>query len=121
MTDMIDQIRADREAGTPGPWRQDADHDICHDKDGDGVLWTIAYPRWPDINDRHITWEQCHADARRIARVPDLESAYLASAVRIDETETALVRLLLAYAQCNGTDNPAFTEARATLAKWQNE
>jgi hypothetical protein len=54
-----------RQGITPGPWKQDSDHDICG-PDG----WLIACPSWPDIYDTHVTWPQRHADARLIVAAP---------------------------------------------------
>lgn len=74
----IEDIKRDREAGTPGPWETDSrDHDapyqdikmrsgrrnICN-------IWIDDAPV-PDYN-----FEQL-ANARRIARAPELEAAFL--------------------------------------------
>ena len=73
---LIDDIRADRGAGTPGPWRI-GNHDPMRgiwiggsNENGGAVLpylWfghTINFPN------------EYEANARRIARVPELEDAY---------------------------------------------
>lgn len=74
----LDELKADRAAGTQGPWETDSrDHDapyqdikmrsgrrdICN-------IWIDDAPV-PDYN-----FEQ-RANARRIARLPDLEAAYI--------------------------------------------
>ena len=59
---MIDMkaLLADREAGTPGPWEYDADTD--------SVLTADGY---------EVCWDATETNARRIARVPDLEQALI--------------------------------------------
>lgn len=88
----MDELRADREAGTDGKWRA-----VPH-----GGSSTVTSESKPQRNDTRIPAyayrdEHCiaypfieedlrcrwdfvcfsHADARRIARLPDLEAAYL--------------------------------------------
>lgn len=113
MTSLIDQIRADREAGTPGEW-------FSEGETGPRSQWDGATPATIGVWSQHrldaaIEAEEsnpdCVADpddekwilgvwgkagaedqvnARRIARVPDLEAAYLASVSRIERLEAAL-------------------------------
>ena len=93
----IEQLRADIAAGTPGPgpmetvrtscgvfhkigpwphkWRHGADMSACIYDD---------YPSPPEGTDTML------ANARRIARVPDLEAAYLAQNERIKALESAI-------------------------------
>ena len=71
--EAVAQMVADREAGTPGPWRmrvnkRDA-QDTC-DVSICGDIFVLA-----DLNGPQYAHQ--HANARRIARLPDLESAYL--------------------------------------------
>jgi len=70
----IEAIKADREAGTPGPWFI-GKHSIGP-KGEFGFLRHVVDMQWHD--------EQGHADARRIARVPKLEDALIASKERED-------------------------------------
>lgn len=58
----LDELRADREAGTDGPWHCD---DGCDVRDRNDVMAGIVVTDTPEI------------DARRIARLPDLEAAFL--------------------------------------------
>ena len=77
---LIDDIKRDREAGTPGPWR-------VKDCDSMGDRCTHYYQEvWNDETDILVTTEvtRAHNDGgrvnmRRIARVPDLEAALLAA------------------------------------------
>lgn len=69
----FDALRADRAAGTPGPWRLstlDKTAIVCL---ADG--WPIATAQGDrnDGDEAHIM----DADARRIARLPDLEDEVL--------------------------------------------
>lgn len=81
MTDNIfDQIKADREAGTDGPWR-------IHDCESMGERCINFYQEiWNDDTDILVTTEvtRAHNDGgaanmRRIARVPQLERIALAA------------------------------------------
>lgn len=69
----IKELIADREAGTDGPWRVRAGHrhdpeecdlSIC------GDIFVLA-----DINGPNYSHQE--PNARRIARLPDLEAAYI--------------------------------------------
>ena len=71
--EAVAQMVADREAGTPGPWRMRVnkrdDQDTC-DVSICGDIFVLA-----DLNGPQYAHQ--HANARRIARLPDLEAAYL--------------------------------------------
>jgi hypothetical protein len=91
MTLDLDQIRADREAGTPGEWAVYGDEPWLLAIHTDDVTRICFMAHSNGLNDARD-----YANARRIARVPDLEAAYLASVARIAELEAAnrgLVRL----------------------------
>lgn len=71
--EAVAQMVDDREAGTPGPWRMrvnkrddqyTCDVSIC------GDIFVLA-----DLNGPQYAHQ--HANARRIARLPDIEAAYL--------------------------------------------
>lgn len=105
MSELIDQIKADREAGTPGPWGVVTVTTSC------GVCHKVG--EWPSRG-AHKTSSAClyedyppttlerpseiHTNARRIARVPDMEDALIAQAALIAELVEALqeVRDLIA-------------------------
>ena len=99
---LMEGIRADREAGTPGPWRI-GNHDPKRgiwvggsNENGGAVLpylWfghTINFPN------------EYEANARRIARVPELEAIALAA----DELEEALAAYVLAERAAADTSSP---------------
>ena len=69
--EAVAQMVADREAGTPGPWRFDGPvwNQIVW-TDGDNRLCFMAHSNGLN-DDRDI------ANASRITRLPDLEAAYL--------------------------------------------
>ena len=71
--EAVAQMVADREAGTPGPWRMRVnkrdDQDTC-DVSICGDIFVLA-----DLNGPQYAHQR--ANARRIARLPDLEAAYL--------------------------------------------
>ena len=77
---LIDKIRKDREAGTPGPWR-------VHNCESLGERCLNFYQEiWNDETDILVTTEvtRAHNDGgkvnmRRIARVPDMEAALIAA------------------------------------------
>lgn len=83
-------LEADREVGTPGPWRLGSW--------GDNVFGTGPRNEWLSVcrvkrDDAAIEESNDGFDARRIARVPDLE-AYAMRAKRQLEAAEALARLL---------------------------
>lgn len=83
---LIDDIKRDREAGTPGPWALETvptSCGVCH-KIGE---WpsrgqhkfssACVYEDYPPTTLGHASEPQ--SNARRIARVPELEAAVLAA------------------------------------------
>ena len=100
---MIDDIKRDREAGTPGPWA------VC----GDGArVKPVPHDQWlqpiADVSSE-IRWDnetwgnlgRVSLNARRIARVPDMEAALI-------EAMEALKALVSAN---NSTDGMAMRKA----------
>ena len=93
----IEQLRADMAAGTPGPWPMETVRTSCgvchkigpwphkwrHGADMSACIYD-DYPSPPEGTDTML------ANARRIARVPDLEAAYLAQNERIKALESAI-------------------------------
>jgi len=94
MTINIEDIKRDREAGTGGPWRvrENARHsqDVC-DVSICGDIFVLA-----DITGPQYVHQI--PNARRIARVPDLEAAFL------DAVET-LERCAKIVSRYNGRQN----------------
>ena len=87
---IFDQIKADAEAGTPGPW------EIGNLESWEGFSG-VAFRRvyFPsksdeDIHEAHVRGEDCDANARRIARVPELERMVL-------EMKDTLENIVIAY------------------------
>lgn len=80
---LIDDIKRDREAGTPGPWETySKDSGIRHHTDPpfghhDYIAVIVAANQRP------------FSDARRIARVPQMEAALLAAEELAKATEWA--------------------------------
>jgi len=66
----IDELKRDREAGTP---------------DANAV--------WGHHQPGRFTIKQCYADAARRVRVPDLEAAYIALVARVDILAAALQQI----------------------------
>lgn len=81
----IEQLRADIAAGTPGPWVNDGPtwNAIIWSDNGNRIAFMAHSNGLNDARDE--------ANARRIARLPDLEAAYLALA-----DENARLRAALA-------------------------
>lgn len=81
---LIDDIRKDREAGTPGEWRV---------LDGKHSLQIHSEKHWI----ANIKCESCpaheDANARRIARVPEMEAALIAADEALQKAD-ALVALV---------------------------
>lgn len=94
----LDELRADREAGTDGPWR------YHHDKyEGDAILASNKPIRWvvrryedPDTGYDVVDIPN-EADARRIARLPDLEAAYLEAVEALRVANDAITEMFRYY------------------------
>lgn len=69
---LIDQIKADREAGTPGPWTHRGNVSVLSEDDD-----TVAQAYAERLAVAKV-------DTRRIARVPALEAIALAAAELVD-------------------------------------
>lgn len=65
---MIEDIKRDRREGSDGPWRKTPDSGEISSKDGAYVARAIG-----------VVSREGGANARRIARVPEMESALMAS------------------------------------------
>lgn len=100
-----EQMRADMAAGTPGPWISDAVFSYTGhatrvafpDRYGvPGESIADCYQNWrdADITDQRISWKQAEVNACRIARLPTLETAYLAQAEEIARLREALKLLM---------------------------
>lgn len=77
MTINIEQLKRDREAGTDGPWRVEDGQIWDSRSDGEPGIpmfrGVTDYRRWG----RDYTNRELAINARRIARLPDLEAAFL--------------------------------------------
>lgn len=69
---LIDQIKQDREAGTPGPWSA-FDTSVYIGRTGD--VDSDGAPNWGGFDIRNCPTPE--TNARRIARVPQMEKAIL--------------------------------------------
>lgn len=104
---LIDDIKRDREAGTPGPWR------IVPYDAGDVSWWSqtpmidgpeeydCAVVHWAGFEQQF--WQSAHGDrraieanARRIARVPQLEAMTLAGEAMAEAATHAAASLVAA-------------------------
>lgn len=111
---MIEDIKRDREAGTPGPWTAPSKPvfgDYCgsyvpHDWDGMGRLAVF-----------HVTAGPEHAapNTRRIARVPDIEAALIAA----DDLANALDQERNMVCQDMGMQADCAARVDATLAAYR--
>jgi hypothetical protein len=83
---MIDDIKKDREAGTPGPW------DAAQIDIGSYCVFGPAGTALCIEVDSY-TLKECGANTRRIARVPEMEERIIADADRIKEFGKEIDRL----------------------------
>lgn len=83
---LIDDIKRDREAGTPGPWKLETvptSCGVCHrvgewpSRGAHKTSGACLYEDYPPTTAAGNT--ETYSNARRIARVPDLEAALLAA------------------------------------------
>ena len=85
--EQIAAMIADREAGTPGPWKVD------------GPVWNQIV--WTDNENRlcyiahsnGLNDERDKANARRITRVPDMEATIIAQAAELERLRSAIEAL----------------------------
>ncbi len=97
----LDELRADGESGTSGPWWTAAKYDgrdagcsiIAARTDagplpGNPTRGAVAFSTALLNTEARI----CEANARRIARLPDLEAAYIEAIETIKSIEIALMR-----------------------------
>lgn len=116
---MIDDIKRDREAGTPGPWKATRNT----------AFWEIEVPEaWGQVEPGVLPYsigDVCASDpgdtkglqelnARRIARVPDMEAALIAAdelATRVQQQQDGwpmrtdyITDALAAYRKATGAD-----------------
>ena len=89
--EAVAQMVADREAGTPGPWREaqtwrpPIGNGPHSDMVNGSIFWGYSISGsnengghiYPTLAAVHNFPDHVHANARRIARLPDLEAAYL--------------------------------------------
>lgn len=90
----LDQLRKDREAGTKGPWKTHlVDDTSIVSNDGIDVATTCDSSNVEREDAYNIEYERMEADARRIARVPEMEDTIIAQAERIEALEAVLGRI----------------------------
>ena len=83
---QIAAMIADREAGTPGPWRvkvNSRDDQVTCDLTICGDIFQMA-----DLNGPQYAHQ--HPNARRMARVPDMEAAIIAQAAELERLREAM-------------------------------
>lgn len=79
MTLDIAAMKADMEAGAPGPWRVGpVDDTVVVAADGSEIAAIDGDYNEPDL------WPMMEANARRIARVPDMEETLISQAAEIE-------------------------------------
>ncbi len=89
--EVVAEMQRDMAAGTPGPWEV-AEAGTYPDDEGAKVLGPAsANSRGNRV--RYYVAQFCTRDARRIARLPDLEAGYLALATQLAEREKELARV----------------------------
>lgn len=86
----LEQMKRDREAGTPGPWYRSryAELTICADENSIASIgWSKSFGDPAKHHTRKLS------DAARIARVPEMEERILSDADEIARLRTALAAL----------------------------
>ena len=99
---LLDEIKKDMEKGTPGPWRV-----VIDDSGGRWSGWPLcieslsitdkpiarAGGQWPYDWDAKTSQHEACADARRMARAPDMEEALMAAEKLVDTLDADMGRL----------------------------
>lgn len=80
---LIEKIKADREAGTRGPYRKTLDHEWSLDTGGSNAYFVIAGATGPfaivAVEDAWAFDDRNEADQRRVCRLDQMEAALLAA------------------------------------------
>lgn len=87
------ELIADREAGTPGDWRVHEDgryYGIEAPNDVSIIVWGEGGDDWCGVRGTEPGELDAHANARRIARLPDLEAAYIEAVELLRDIEESL-------------------------------
>jgi len=113
----IDAIKADREAGAPGPWGVVYyDAGDCAYYDHNGPCPSVQAPddcaivHWDGFKQEYWSsangnQRQIEANARRISRVPELEDAVIALTARVERLEDALYDAINLISALTGPDD----------------
>ena len=123
---LIDDIRKDREAGTPGRWKspyETWDHGWELQTPCDNTYQGVG-PECADdsktpiaiigVNSAFGKDHILEANARRIARVPDLEAAYISAVEEIAELKAIIARIDEVTPRADSTcDDPGITLSEA--------
>lgn len=118
---MTDKIRADREAGTPGPWviahDQNGVRRIFAGQDGPQVATASVFANWMPVEQKKLAHATADTNARRIARVPELEEIALAAEelVKADQAANDGLSDLGGYRERENRVEAAFARLRKAL------
>lgn len=116
---LIDDIKRDREAGTPGPWRTG----VWQGDDWPEKRWSVyKHPEGAAvcISPRYADHEDL-TDARRIARVPDMEERILSDAAYITALEAQLAEAKEALRPSADTKAAYMGEFRVPLPDYDED
>lgn len=108
---LLDDIRKDRDAGTDGPWFFHRD-ELLHERHPHGSYTTIGSF---DQDDTGNAWQTDEANARRIARVTQMEAALLAA----DELAKASENFILNLTQGDFTSTTRESRYEAALTAYR--
>ena len=91
MMSLIDDIKRDREAGTQGPWVVAKDRNkvrrIFAGDSGPQVATASVFANWMPVERSAEAHATADVNARRIARVPEMEAALIEAAKLADALE----------------------------------
>lgn len=107
---LIAAIKADREAGTPGFWQW-----VEKSRDNAPPFWVIFDPGEDDPDIATVTDFGSATDARRIARVPYLEAAFIAQSEEIERLREAIADYVRKSWREIGLKHPEMRNQTATL------
>jgi hypothetical protein len=123
---LVEQIKADRENGTQGPFQKTSDHEWYLDTGGENAYFVISGRHGPfavvAVEEAWGMDEHNEADMRRVCAIPDMEARILSDAETIKAAKEMAAAAEVVCVKCESTteavtilDQTALREALAAF------